>query len=252
MNLSREVRLVLIIAALGAGTWLLAQSSPNPPPKSERQSAGFSLCNHNNDVLMLDGIHGKTWMLRKVEAGKPTWIPIPRIDSEKEAAQAWQKSSDNAVKVGKTEQPLSLDAFLTERGYAGIPLCKLRTGLLCIEPRVEGRKVFLAVDSGSTYTYLDKQRVKHLQLQWQSFGNESDKAGNLTAPFNSWCQVTKFEVAGSEIGRIIIGANDLSDINNSLKSYMDPQIDGLLGSDILSKLNAMIDYSTTKLYIRMR
>jgi predicted aspartyl protease len=104
---------------------------------------------------MLDAIHGKTWMLRRVADGKPTWLPIQRIESEKEAAQAWQKSSDNSVKAAKTEQSQSLDAFLKERGYVGISLNKLKTGLLCLEQRIEGKKVFLAVDTGSAYTYLE-------------------------------------------------------------------------------------------------
>lgn len=250
MFVGRQARLILVVVALGVGTWLLAKPSQDTSTKSGKQPAAYSICNLNNNVLMFDALHGKTWMLRRVEDTMPTWLPIPRIDSEKEAAHLWRKSSDNAVNSGKDRQSLPLDTLLKERGYIGISLNRLKAGYLGVDLAIEGKKVFLAVDTAAPFTHLDVERVKHLKLDWQPYGKKEDKEKSLPTQASSWCEITKLEIGECNIGRLVIGGHDLSDINKSLKLYFDPQLDGVLGSDVLTKLNAIIDCSTSKLYVR--
>jgi hypothetical protein len=69
---------------ISCGTWLLAQKSQGPISKHESQVALYSICKTSNSDLLLDALHGKTWMLRGLENGDANWLPIPRIDSESE------------------------------------------------------------------------------------------------------------------------------------------------------------------------
>ena len=248
--IGRQVRLILVIAALCGCTWLLAKPSQDPSSKPGKQPAAYSIHHFNNDALMLDALRGKTWMLRKVEDGTPTWLPIPRIDSEKEVAHLWRKSSDNAANSGKDRQSLPLETLLKERGYIGISLHRLKAGYLGIDLTIEGKKVFLAVDTAAPFTHLDVDRVKHLKLDWQPYEKREGIEKSLPTQASSCCEITKLEIGGCGLAHLVIGGHDLSDINKSLKLYLDPQLDGVLGSDVLTKLNAIIDYSTCKLYVR--
>lgn len=123
---NRRFGFVLAITALGSGTWILAKQAQDSTPKLERQAVAYSIYNPNNDAVMLDSLSGKTWMLRRMEDGKPTWLPISRVDSEKEAVHLWKKISDHAERTGKNETNLPLDVLLKDRGYLGIPLDRLK------------------------------------------------------------------------------------------------------------------------------
>jgi hypothetical protein len=249
---NNRLRLIFAAVTLGAGTWLLARQSQDSAPSSGRKSPVYSMCNTNNNSLMIDLFEGKTWMLRRLEDGRPAWLPIHKIDSEREAMHLWRKSSDFTAKADEKGQSVTIDSLLKERGHIGIPLIKLKIGYLGIGLQLEGKKVFLAVDTAAPSTHLDMERVKHLHLNWQPSvkvdGREKGKSLANQASF--WCEIKKLEIGGIDVRHLVVGENDLSDINNYNKSYLDPQIDGLLGSDVLTRLGAIIDYSTLKLYIR--
>ncbi|HEY7331232.1 MAG TPA: aspartyl protease family protein [Gemmataceae bacterium] len=247
---SRHVGLILVVAVLSGGTWLLARKPHDSPPKSANQATVYSISHLNNDVLMLDAIHGKTWILREIEDGMPTWLSLPKIDSDKEAAHLLRKSANPTGKDSKNHDTLSIDRTLKERGYIEVSLRRLRAGYLCVDLQIEGKKVLLAVDTAAPWTHLDSQRVKHLQLKWQPWNKESGKEKASPKIGSDYCEIAKLEIGGFTVGNLLIGSHDISDINDNLKFYLDPPIDGVLGSDVLTKLNALIDYSTTKLYFR--
>jgi hypothetical protein len=238
------------MAILGGGTWLLAQQLQHVPSRDGKQPVVYSICKTNNGILMLDILDGRTWMLRRVEDGKLSWLPIQRINSEKEATQLWRNSSDYAVKTGKNGQPLLIDDVLKEQGYISFPLNKLKTGYLGIDIRIEEKNLFLAVDTAAPFTHLDLERVKHLRLKWQPYDKIEGKEKSLPTQASSWCEVSKLEIGTVEIRHVVVAGHDLSDINKNLVLYMEPQLDGVLGSDVLTKLDAVIDYSTIKIYIK--
>src|SRR5690242_15543225 len=96
-----------VIVSFISGTWLVAQKSQDPPPKPEHPPAIYSIYKSGNDDLLLDTLRGKTWLLRRLDAGDLAWLPIQRIDSEKEATQLWRKSTNRIIEIGKSETPFS-------------------------------------------------------------------------------------------------------------------------------------------------
>lgn len=251
MSHNSRVGLVLAISALIGSTWLFAQPSQDSRSKIEEQPVAYSVSNLDKELLMLDLFRGKTWMLRRLEDGKPTWLPIPKIDSEEDAAPFWRKSSNYLVGVGSDGGHSPLNILLKAQGFREVPLARLRAGYLGVEVRIEGKKVYLMLDTGAPVTHLDLERTKHLQLKWQSWDEGAGKKPSASSP-RSVCEISKLEVGGLEVSRLVVGGHDESEMNKVLKAYMDPLLDGELGSDVLAKLNGVIDYSTLKLYIRPR
>ncbi len=141
--------LLLCILFLGCGSWLLAQHSPTLQTTAEGSAAKYTICNTGPCTLMFEPGRGKTWMLRKLDSGEPNWLPIPRIDSEKEAAALWRKSANFPAEAGKKDQPSSMDQILKNWGYVDIPLDRLNAGYLGIPVRIDGKNVYLMLDTGA-------------------------------------------------------------------------------------------------------
>ena len=237
------------VACLCGWSWLIGQQSPVRSAKPESKVSSYSLSKSGSSDLLLESVQGKTWMLRRLGNGDPAWLPIPRIDSDKEAAAAWRKSTNFNLEAPRVESELPLDKALKERGFVAITLDRLRAGYLAIDVRIDGKKLSLMLDTGAPVTHLDMERTKPLQLKWQLFNPEGGKEKPQVGT-DSCCEITKLEIGGLTVDRLMVGGHDSSEINKVLKAYLDPPIDGQLGSDVLTKLNAVIDYSTLKLYLR--
>ncbi len=58
------------------------------------------------------------------------------------------------------------------------------------------------------------------------------------------------DLKGFQIKKAVLIAIDLSHVNNTLKKGGSGRIDGVIGSDILKKHKALIDYSEKALYLK--
>src|SRR5438309_1885676 len=67
--------------------------------------------------------------------------------------------------AGETRQ-VTLQDFLSKRGYEVMPLTRARDNCLFIDGKVNGRKVVILIDTGATVTAIDKTkatRIKRLE-----------------------------------------------------------------------------------------
>jgi hypothetical protein len=245
--------LTLVIGFLVFSGWLLALQSKDTSPKPEHPTVKYVVQQTGNGALMLDPLHGKTWMLRREDNGNALWLPIPRIDSEKEAVPLWPKTEAyNLGGLKKNEQPRSVSTLLKERGYVNISLDKLNCGYIGVQMRINGEKVYLILDSGQPVTHLDPERTKQLQLKWAPVDKEGAKNNPRAAAATTDCLATvnSLEIGNIKSGRMLVGGHDLSEVNKALKAYLDPPIDGELGSDVMAKYGAIIDFAALELYLR--
>jgi len=79
--------------------------------------------------------------------------------------------------------------------------------------------------------------------------NRHKSAGSGT---DSLAAIDNLEIGGIEMGRMVVGGHDLSDVNKIVKAYLDPLIDGEVGADVLDKYGALVDFSVPELYLRPR
>lgn len=194
-----------------------------------------------------------TWLLSKKAQGPPSIgnvleknnaisLPNRTIDLEKDAKESGRTTVNSAEILKNNELTFTIENILKKRGYVCVPLDRFKGGYLGVEVGIEGRKVYLILDTGSPVTHLDLERTKHLQLKWHRWYGSEDA--------RSFCHVSKLEVGGLEVSGVLVAGHDESETNRILKQNMDREIDGEFGSDILVKLSAVIDYSTFELYLR--
>jgi len=107
------------------------------------------------------------------------------------------------------------------------------------------------IDTGASKTVFDKKRI----LKFVS-DKKFDKHDNLSSGLGTntmksqFTIIKKIKIGTLEIVNYQIVLLDLSHVNKSYHQVGLPQVDGVLGSDILLKYNAVIDYEKKKLRLK--
>ncbi len=106
------------------------------------------------------------------------------------------------------------------------------------------------LDTGASRTVLDKsfalkkfgkKRVKTIQRETSGLHSVVHETSLIT--------IKEMVIGTHEIKDHLFAAVDLSHVNNTYKKVNRPRIHGILGSDILLQIGAVIDYSKKQLLI---
>ncbi len=116
---------------------------------------------------------------------------------------------------------------------------------------INGTKANVIIDTGASRTVFDKTRIKtYVKTRSKKIKDKlSSGLGTNTM------QSSEITIAALYIGKLKIKNYhsvllDLSHVNNSYKTIGLKPIDGVLGSDILNKHRAIIDYSKKTLILQ--
>jgi hypothetical protein len=111
----------------------------------------------------------------------------------------------------------------------------------------------VVIDTGASTTVFDKTRIE------KYIGNETlMEHENLSSGLGTNSMQSHFtKIKKLKIGNLIIADYqtvllDLSHVNQSYQQAGLPSIEGVLGSDILMKYNAVIDYSKKELRLKSK
>lgn len=118
-----------------------------------------------------------------------------------------------------------------------------------IDAQIGKHSIRLVVDTGASHSCLSKKSVKHLIGKTET---EADVVvgvgrGKLN---NKLVHVPSFKIGDLEIQNYPFLILQIAHINKMLLSLGLRTIDGLLGSDILYKYNAIIDYGRQKIFFQ--
>lgn len=120
---------------------------------------------------------------------------------------------------------------------------------LLIKPQINLQQVYMIIDTGASRTVLDKTRLSEIS------GAEFISSDRLSTGLGT-NSMTSEKVVLNELafGKIKIPdyeavVLDLSHVNQSYAKLGYHGIDGVLGGDILLKLNAVIDYKRGRLVL---
>jgi Aspartyl protease len=136
-------------------------------------------------------------------------------------------------------------------GTVCVPIIKTRTGFFLVNATVGSKKLRFILDTGSSTTWVDKDRTKELNLVWKPTGvNWSGQD-----PFWNWDHSMNCEIRGLKFGAlntesIVVGAFDAYKANCTFVAHGEfLMIDGLLGADVLLKHSAMVDFGSMQLIL---
>lgn len=119
-----------------------------------------------------------------------------------------------------------------------------------INARVTGEKIRCVLDTGASHSCIDKDFALEIFPELQMETNEGLNAGIGGTDF----QVFTTNLANFKIGRLLIpvwekmAVIDLSNINTAYKMLKKKPVQMILGNDFLVEHNALVDYTSKKLF----
>lgn len=130
-------------------------------------------------------------------------------------------------------------------------MLKIEDGFhLLVNLRANGKAVRLLIDTGASKTVFDKERSDRF-LSSENF----EKHNKLSTGLGTSTMKSQLAVIGNILlGKIAVKnyktvVMDLSHVNVAYRHLKQKPIDGVLGSDILKKYKAVIDYGKRKLIL---
>ncbi len=114
---------------------------------------------------------------------------------------------------------------------------------LLIKLRINRKMAKLIVDTGASKTVFDKSRIEEFVAERNFNVHEKLSTGLGTSTMQSQTtRIKKMKIGEIEILDYQAVLLDLSHVNQSYAQIGLPQVDGVLGSDILLHYHAIIDY----------
>jgi predicted aspartyl protease len=147
------------------------------------------------------------------------------------------------------DRTAKLRRYLEANGYVVVQLDRLRAGYLAGEARLEGKPLYLMVDSGAPFTALDPKRIVKFGLKPPKHETTLDWVHGSSPNL----EILTLEVGGVKAGRLMAHAYDLSEVAKEDLGLLGLEmVDGLLGLDAMERYGAIIDLSTHRMYLHSK
>lgn len=145
---------------------------------------------------------------------------------------------------------MSLVEFLNQNGYIQIPLSRSGVGHFHVVGSLNGRQIEMIVDTGAANTFFsfDLAREMDLRMTKSSETGGGAGAGEL--------EIHTIHEASFLLGDITPQMNelfalDMSHANEALTQRGASPVDGILGVDVFEAHQAVIDYASCSLYLKV-
>ena len=144
---------------------------------------------------------------------------------------------------------LKLKTFLQESSYSSVTFKRIKTNHIQIKAEINGLKGVFIIDTGASNTCIDLENHKLFKI----FPEESpEKALSATDEISKTMisKSNKIKIGKWMKENISIVLFDMSFINKTLVDQGAERVNGIIGSDLLKKGKAIIDYSSNKLFLK--
>lgn len=114
---------------------------------------------------------------------------------------------------------------------------------LMVKIRINGKVARMIIDTGASHSAFDVKKIKSFvkNKNFEKHGEATSGLGTNTME-SHFTSINKIKLGELEILDYHAVLLDLSHVNESYVSIDLPEVDGVLGSDIFCKYNAVIDY----------
>lgn len=144
----------------------------------------------------------------------------------------------------------SLLHYLQALGYVPLPLRRYPTGHCTLPVLVNQVPAHFLLDPGSSHTLLESGKISQFGSPLQASTRPGIGVGGRVAG-TAWS-------AGNELvlhGQLVFGDQtvyvlSLEHVNTAFRQHQLPEIDGVIGADLLGRGAAVVDYATPILYLQ--
>ena len=148
------------------------------------------------------------------------------------------------------EKKRVLKNILETKGYTSIRLKKTKSQHLVALLEVNSTEGLFLIDTGASNSCISADKEVHFTLIAKENMLELSGAGSEKLEAKP---TTKSSIAYNGLFLVTLKffLLDMTSINNSLSEQGNEMIDGIIGADFLKKTNALIDYKSKKLFLKL-
>lgn len=145
-----------------------------------------------------------------------------------------------------------MDAIVStfeQQGYFKISFRIRKSNHLYIQAKINGVKGLFLLDTGASNTCVDQSEQTTFKLKTSAHKAKASGAGSndmhTEISKNNLLQMGKWKSANNTLITL-----DLTHVNIALSQYGLPKIQGIIGSDVLKKHQAVVHYPLRLLFIK--
>jgi hypothetical protein len=144
-----------------------------------------------------------------------------------------------------------LKKILSKKNYIAVPFVLSATNHLEVTAKINGVRGRFIIDTGASNTCVGLDKADLFKLV--SEASEIKAAGAGASEMDTLVsEVNKVEIGKWKYKKQQIVLFDLVHVNDALTAHQALPVDGIIGSDILKKTKAIIDYNKSKVYLKKR
>ena len=145
----------------------------------------------------------------------------------------------------------SLKKILKSKKFIAIPLVLTETNHFEISAKINGIAGRFILDTGASNTCVGLDKADLFQLISKS--SEIKAAGAGASEMETFvADDNKLEIGNWKFKKQQIVLFDLTHVNDALVAHHALPVDGIIGSDVLKKAKAVIDYRKKKVYLKRK
>ena len=144
---------------------------------------------------------------------------------------------------------MKLKSLLKKSGYLSISFKRLKTNHIQVKAEINSVKGVFIIDTGASNSCIDLKLCDFYNIIYEK---SSEKASSATDQISNTMISKKNQI---KIGKwfkknMTIVLFDMTFINRTLNEHGIDSVSGIIGSDLLKKGKAIIDYSENKLFLK--
>ena len=144
---------------------------------------------------------------------------------------------------------MKLKSLLKKSGYLSISFKRLKTNHIQVKAEINSVKGVFIIDTGASNSCIDLKLCDFYNISCEK---SSEKASSATDQISNTMISKKNQI---KIGKwfkknMTIVLFDMTFINKTLNEHGIDSVSGIIGSDLLKKGKAIIDYSENKLFLK--
>jgi predicted aspartyl protease len=138
-----------------------------------------------------------------------------------------------------------------EPRFEALPLVRSKQNHLLVHVYVNDKPAWLCVDSGAPISAIALHRRQHFRLTPTAAGSEFPSRLRINGAFDNVAIARSFQLGGLNLVDEPVVVVDLGDTSRASRILHEPEIDGILGADILFPTKALLDCERQLLILKL-
>lgn len=153
--------------------------------------------------------------------------------------------------VKNTKHSFKLEKELIKTGFIKTSIEKETTGHILLSVKINEKKARFVVDTGASNSVIDENQKERLNINAAISDIVATGAGRTDIPI-AIAKNVKLEINSLLLDNKEFIVMNLDHVNLAIMDYNGQRVDGIIGSDILTEIHAIIDYNDLNIFMKLK